>query len=57
MAMFTRQATKDILLHVFKDILELPDDSPLHKLCEHDGGNDLDTILLFSPLRLKTCSI
>jgi hypothetical protein len=53
MVPLTRAAKKDVLLCIFKDILELPDDSSLHKLCAHDGGNDLDTILLFSPLEIE----
>jgi hypothetical protein len=27
--------------------------SPLHKLCAHDGGNGLDNIPLFSPLEIE----
>jgi hypothetical protein len=53
MVPLTHAAKKDILLCVFKDILELPDDSFLHKLCAHDGGNNLDTVLLFSPLEIE----
>jgi hypothetical protein len=53
MVPLTRADKKDVLLCVFKDILELPDDSSLHKLCAHDGGKDLDTILLFSPLEIE----
>jgi hypothetical protein len=53
MALLTHAAKKDVLLCVFKDILELPNESPLHKSCAHDGGNDLDTILLFSPLEIE----
>jgi hypothetical protein len=53
MAPLTHTAKKDVLLCVFKDILELPDDSPLHKLCAHDGCNKLETILLFSPLEIE----
>jgi hypothetical protein len=53
MVPLTRAAKKDVLLCVFKDILELPDDNSLHKSCAHDGGNDLDTILLFSPLEIE----
>jgi hypothetical protein len=53
MVPLTRAAKKDVLLCIFKDILELPDDSSLHKLCAHDGGNDLNTILLFSPLEIE----
>jgi hypothetical protein len=53
MVPLTRAAKKDILLCIFKDILELPDDISLRKLCAHDGGNDLDTILPFSPLEIE----
>jgi hypothetical protein len=53
MVPLTHAAKKDVLLCVFKDILELPDDSSLGKSCAHAGGNDLDTILLFSPLEIE----
>jgi hypothetical protein len=49
----TRQQKKDILNRVLKDIVQLPDDSNLHKACDHDGANDMDTLLLFSPMEIE----
>jgi hypothetical protein len=53
MVALTRQHTKDILNHVLKNIVQLPDNSNLHKACDHDGANDMDTLLLFSPMEKK----
>jgi hypothetical protein len=49
----TRQQKKDILNRVLKDIVQLPNNSNLHKECEHDETNDMDTLLLFSPMEIE----
>jgi hypothetical protein len=53
MVALTRQQKKDILNRVLKDIVQLDNNSNLHKACEHDGANDMDTLLLFSPLEIE----
>jgi len=55
MAAATRRATsakKEVLHRIFKDILELPDDSNLHKACEHDDVDGILALLNFSPLEV-----
>ena len=47
MATLTRQAKKDVMNRVFKDILDLDDDSELHKACLNDGVGSLDILLAF----------
>ena len=41
----TRQAKRDILFRVFADILDLEDDSNLHKACKNDDLEDLAALL------------
>ena len=52
MAGSTRQAKKDILIWVFKDILDLDDDSNLHKACEQDNVGSIDALLIFTPVEI-----
>ena len=52
MAGSTRQAKKDILNRVFKDILDLDDDSNLHKACEQDNVGSIDALLIFTPVEI-----
>jgi hypothetical protein len=45
----TTPDSKNIMLHVFKEILGLEDDSKLHAACEHDGVSSMESLLGFSP--------
>jgi hypothetical protein len=49
----TRQAKKDTMIRVFKDILDLEDDNKLIKACDHDGIASLDALLILSPLEIE----
>ena len=42
----------EIMHRVFRDILRLEDDSPLHKACTHEGVDGIISLLVFSPLEI-----
>lgn len=48
MATSTRQAKRDVMHRVFKEILDLEDGSELHRACVHDNVTSLDGLLSFS---------
>ena len=55
MAAATRSSTsikKGVLHRVFKEILELEDDSNLHRACEHDNVDSIHDLLDFSPAEI-----
>ena len=52
MASSTCQAEKDILHRVFRDILELEDNSNLHKACERDDVDSIASLLGLSPAEI-----
>ena len=41
-----------MFLHVFSEILDLEDDSNLHKACAHDNLEDLSALLLLMPSKI-----
>jgi hypothetical protein len=49
----TRQQKKAILARVFKDILDLEDDSNLHKACAFEDIVSMDALLTLTPLEIE----
>ena len=45
----SREEKKDFQLHVFKEILGLPDGSNIHKACEFDGIGDMESLITLIP--------
>jgi hypothetical protein len=49
----TRLAEKNALLHIRNDILNLEDDSKLHRACEYEIVNSPLGLILFTPLEVE----
>ena len=53
MAVTTRQAKKDVMARVFKEILDMEDDSDLHKACVFDQFASIEDLLAFCPAEIE----
>jgi hypothetical protein len=49
----THLAEKNALLHILNDIMNLEDDSKLHRACEYEIVNSPLGLILFIPLEVE----